>query len=68
MNVASIGSEGVALIGGGMALLEEVCHLGVGFEVSNAQAESSVSLFLPPMDLSVILQLDVHHDSNGLKV
>ena len=26
MNVASIGSEGVALIGGGMALLEEVCH------------------------------------------
>jgi hypothetical protein len=29
---------------GGVALLEEVCHRGVGFEVSDIQAQPSVSL------------------------
>jgi len=37
----------------GVALLEEVCHWGVGFGVSNAQAQPSVSLFLLPADADV---------------
>ena len=48
--MASIGPQGVALLGGmdlgvGVALLEGVCHLGTGFEV---QARPNGSLFLPP--------------------
>ena len=35
--------QGVALLGG-VALLEEVCHCGVGFEVSFAQASLSVTV------------------------
>jgi hypothetical protein len=39
LNLQEVGLfEGVALIGVGVALLEEEFHWGVGFEVSNAQA------------------------------
>ena len=39
------------LVGVGVVLLEEVCHCGVGFEVSYAQDTPSVSVhFLLPMD------------------
>ena len=34
------------LFGIEMSLLEEVCHWGVGYEVSNAQARPSIPLFL----------------------
>ena len=40
-----LGHQGVALLGD-VTLLEEVCHWGMGFRVSNAQARPSVSL--PP--------------------
>lgn len=36
---------------GDVALLEEVCHSGVGFEVSKGQARPTVSLFLMHADL-----------------
>jgi hypothetical protein len=34
------------LVGVGVSSLEEVCHLGLDFEVSKAHARPSVSLFL----------------------
>ena len=39
-----------------MALLKEVCHLGVGFEISEAQARPKSSLSLLPVnpDLEVL--------------
>ena len=40
---------------GGVALLEEVCHWGAGFEVSEAQARPSIILFLLPVDQDVEL-------------
>lgn len=43
---------------GGVALLQQVC-LGVDFEVSEAKARLSHSLFVLPANTS-------HHDSNGL--
>ena len=48
----------------GVVMMEEACHFGVGFGVSNAQARPSVSLFLlpanPDVELPTILQ---HHDA-----
>jgi hypothetical protein len=76
--MAPIDQEGVALLGS-MALLEEVHHYRVGFEVSEAEARSvSHSLFLLSDDLDVelsapspALSLPVYHhaslhDDNGL--
>jgi hypothetical protein len=45
-----IGNDSIrrcGLIGVGIALLQEVCHLGVGFEVLDVQSGPSVSLSLP---------------------
>jgi hypothetical protein len=38
-----------------VALLEEVCHWEVGFDVSKVHARTSVSLFLLPVDQDVPL-------------
>jgi len=60
-----------------VALLEEVCHRGVGFEISEAQAKPRGS-FLLPADLDVKLSAISlapclpagchvpHHGENGL--
>jgi hypothetical protein len=47
---------------GGVILLEEVCHCGVGFEVSYAQAMSSIthSLLPMPVDQDVELSASSH--------
>jgi hypothetical protein len=71
---------GVTLLGG-VALLEEVCHRGVGFEVSNTQAIPSMthSLLLLPVEQDVellapsapYLTAPCHascHDDNGLNL
>ena len=41
-----LGPQGVELLGS-MALLEEVCHCGVGFEVSYTRAPPSTEQFPP---------------------
>jgi hypothetical protein len=69
-------------VGVGVALLEEVCHCGMGFEVSYAQAILSVvySLLLLPSDQDVDLSAPSpapclptcchasHPDNNGLNL
>ena len=61
-----------------MVLLEEVCHCGVGFEVSYAQDMPNDSVyFLWPMDQDIELFSSFsstmsatmsHHDDNGLNL
>ena len=64
----------------GVTLLEEVCHWGVGFEVSDVQARPSVSHFLlsanPDIQFSTPTPAPfltacyhvLHHDNNGLNL
>jgi len=89
--MSPINSQGVALFerigsrgldGVGVALLEEVCHWGVGFEVSEAQARpsslhSSLSCCsLPiwmqnswlPLQPCVCLHQAMSHSDNGLNL
>jgi hypothetical protein len=44
-----------------MVLLEEVCHWGWGFRVSNARARPSGFLFLLPVDKDVELLATLQH-------
>ena len=64
------------LVGVGVALLEEICHRELGFEVSKAQARPSATLL--PIDPDVVLsyysstspasQPASHHGDNGLNL
>lgn len=42
---------------GGVALLEEECHWGLGLKVSGAQARPRVAIFLLPADLETELSV-----------
>ena len=71
-----------ALVGVGVALLEEVCHCEVGFEVSYAQTmprvahnclrlplDQDVKLLAPsPAPCLPVLCHISHHDDNGLNL
>ena len=66
------------MVGVGMALLEEVCHCRVGFEVSYTQVTPSDTVhFLLPVDQDIellaaspapCLPAMSHHDDNGLNL
>jgi hypothetical protein len=58
LNAWPIGSgtiRGFGLVAVCVALLEEMCHCGVGFEVLDAQASPSVSVSSDALDLHVEL-------------
>lgn len=60
MELAPISSRRCGLVEVDVTLLKEVCHRGVGFEVSYTQAMSTLVHFLLPVDQDVGLSVLQH--------